>query len=148
MIISVALGRFIEGAKKVFSMLVKGVVRMFQGLRNVTVLLDSGVDFSFLSQRFVKKQWLFLEFLDSMGIACDGYRLIIYGYVTIPYKPKDSRGTTREMFQGFYTIDIAYYDVFLGRDQLVQVEPDIKWGEVKWYYCDTFVFSIEEVPPE
>ncbi len=129
-------------------MLVKGVVRMFQGFRNVTALLDSGVDFSFLFQRFAKEQWLFLKFLDSMGIACDGYRVIVYGYVTVLYKSKDSCGTTREMFQGFYTADIAYYDMFLGRDWLVQVESDIKWGEAKWYYCDTSVFSIEKILSE
>jgi len=61
-----------------------------------------------------------------MGIACDGYEIIIYKYMTVSYKSKDSRGTTREMFQGFYTINIAYYDMFLGWDWLVQVESDIK----------------------
>jgi len=61
-----------------------------------------------------------------MGIACDKYRVTIYKHVTVLYKPKNSRGTTREIFQGFYTDDIAYYDIFLGRDWLVQVESDIK----------------------
>ncbi len=61
-----------------------------------------------------------------MGIACDGHGVTVYGYVTVLYKPKNSRGTTREIFQGFYTDDIAYYDIFLGRDWLVQVESDIK----------------------
>ena len=83
-----------------------------------------------------------------MRIACDKYGVTIYGYITVLYKPKDSRKTTREMFQGFYTADIAYYDMFLGRDWLVQVESDIKWGEAKWYYCDTSVFSIEKILSE
>ncbi len=83
-----------------------------------------------------------------MGIACDGYGVTIYRYVIVLYKSKDSRGTTREIFQGFYTADIAYYDIFLGRDQLVQTEPDIKWGETKWYYYDTPALNIEEISPK
>ena len=126
MIASVALGRPIEGAKKTPSMLIRGAIRTPQGLRNVTALLDSGADISFLSQRFAKENYLPLQSLDGTGIACDGYRVTLYGHVTVPYKPKDSRGTTREMFQTFYTADIAYYDMLIGRDWLAQVEPDIR----------------------
>ena len=74
--------------------------------------------------------------------------MIIYGYITLPYKPKDSRGTTKELFHGFYTTDIAYYDMLLGRDWLIQVEPDIKWGEAKWYYRDTPDSRIIKISPK
>ncbi len=61
-----------------------------------------------------------------MGIACDRYGVTIYRYMIVLYKSKNSRGTTREIFQGFYTTDIAHYNIFLGRDWLVQIEPNIK----------------------
>jgi len=97
MMTSVALGRPIEGAKKTSSMLVKGAVRTPQGLRQVTALVDSGADFSFLSQRFAKEHHLPLEEMYSMGIACDGHQVTSYGHVTVPFRPKDSRGTTRDV---------------------------------------------------
>ena len=74
MMASVALGKSAEEIKrKTPSMLVKGAIRTPQGFRNVTALLDSGADFSFLSQRFAKENQLPLEQLDSMGVACDGH---------------------------------------------------------------------------
>ena len=148
MMASVALGKPAKEAKKTPSMLVKGAIRTPQGFRNVTALLDSGADFSFLSQRFAKENQLPLEQLDSMGVACDGHQVTLYGHTTVPFKAKDSRGTARERFQSFYTADVAYYDMLLGRDWLAQVEPDIRWGEAQWYFRDTPIPSIEEVSAE
>jgi hypothetical protein len=128
-------------------MLVKGAVRTPSGLRNVTALLDRGADSSFLSQRLAKEHHLPLEHLDGTGVACDGHEVTLYGHAIVPYRPKDSRGTRREMFQSFYTADIAH-DVLLGRDWLAQVEPDTRWAEAKWYFRDKPVSSIEEVSAE
>jgi hypothetical protein len=134
MMASVALGRSLEGATKTPSRLVKGAIRTPHGLRNVTALLDSGADFTFLSQRFAKENHLPLEQLEKTGTALDGHERTLYGHVTVPYKPKDSRGTAKEMFQTFCTADVAHY---LGRGWLAQVEPDTRWGEAKWYFLDT-----------
>jgi len=82
-----------------------------------------------------------------MGIACDGHQVTLYGHVTVPFRPKDSLGTTREMFQSFYTADVTHYDMLLG-DWLAQVELDTRWGEAKWYFRDTPVPNIEEVSAE
>ena len=89
-----------------------------------------------------------MEQLEKTGTALDGQERTLYGHVTVPYKPKDSRGTVKEMFQTFYTADVAHCGVLLGRDWLAQVEPDTRWGEAKWYFRDTAATSIEELSAE
>ena len=144
-----ALGRNPEGAKKSKrSLVTKVVVRLPQGNRKFTALIDCGAEENFISQRLVVEEGLPSLPSSMRGRTIDGHRVTIYGEHKLKTFAIDANGIRRLSEQTFFGAEMVGYDLILGWSWLETENPDCDWTAGKWYYREKYTPVVIALEPD
>lgn len=101
----------------------------------IDALLDSGCDRTVISYRYMlSRGWKPSTQAHPRMTRADGSKIRVYRRLIAPSKITDSRGQVRECDLDVQIVDIAGYNMVLGRDWLMPMNPDVNWADSTWKY--------------
>ena len=111
----------------------------------VRVLIDSGAELSFISQRIIAENGLSATTLSIRAHAVDGHEVQVYGEHDLKVHATDERGPCYEQAVHFLASNISDFDVILGQPWLRAVNPDILWDHGLWSHRPRKPITIEVI---
>ena len=107
------------------------------------VLIDSGAETNFLSQKWAKTYLPDTPTSRPHKVkAVDGHRIQSYGGRTLVISATDTNQFTRQALHAFEAVDIEGYDFILGLPWLKATNPDIDWDNGTWKYREAAQIQI------
>jgi hypothetical protein len=82
--------------------------------RKVTALLNSDIDETLISQRFIIENKLQIAPVRRIKIVVNGHQITIYEAHDLKIKAKNDYNVIRSTRRIFYVINITHYDIILG----------------------------------
>lgn len=116
--------------------------------RALRVLIDSGAELNFISQRVIAEEGLSATTSAMRAHAVDGHPVKIYGDHSLMVHATDARGACFPTNHRFLATDLQDFDAILGYAWLYEVDPEVNWKERTWNYREQSSVRIELVSLE
>ena len=111
----------------------------------VRVLIDSGAQASFISQKLIAELGLSATTSAVRAHAVDGHDVQVYGEHDLRVHAIDSRGNCSSQEVHLLASTIEEFDLIVGQPWLKAVNPEINWARGVWFYRFTKPVTISVI---
>ena len=118
------------------TLIVSVLVETFENFRQVSCLIDSDVEFNFVSQILIKNAQLKTDIVtdDLFVEAVNEHIMRFYEFHELSVQLRDSTKKNESMNIEFHVVNMRDYDMILDFSWLTIVESDIRWNSKFWTY--------------